>query len=106
MSILNIKAFVKRCARQAKTHLFVGIVQAGTILAGILGVGKYEVNSYHHQAVCRLSPYVTPSAVSEDGLVEAIEIKEKRFALGVQWHPEFIQDDGAMKLVRAMIHAC
>ena len=47
-----------------------------------------------------------PSAVSEDGLVEAIEIKEKRFALGVQWHPEFIQDDGAMKLVRAMIHAC
>lgn len=81
-------------------------IQAGTILAGILGVGKYEVNSYHHQAVCRLSPYVTPSAVSEDGLVEAIEIKEKRFALGVQWHPEFIQDDGAMKLVRAMIHAC
>jgi RNA polymerase sigma factor (sigma-70 family) len=47
-----------------------------------------RVESSHHQAVRRLGRGVRPTAVSEDGLVEAIDVPSRRFAFGVQWHPE------------------
>ena len=47
-----------------------------------------EVNSRHHQAVGRVAPSFVVSAVSEDGVVEAIERPESTFCVGVQWHPE------------------
>jgi gamma-glutamyl-gamma-aminobutyrate hydrolase PuuD len=46
------------------------------------------VDSSHHQAVRRLGGGVRPTAVSADGLVESIDVPARRFALGVQWHPE------------------
>lgn len=79
-----------------------------TLLAEILGAGIHEVNSYHHQAIRTLAPIAQAMAVSEDGLIEAICIRDKRFAVGVQWHPEFayLKDEGCMKLVQAFIDAC
>jgi putative glutamine amidotransferase len=47
------------------------------------------VNSRHHQSVGRVAPAFVVSAVSPDGVVEAIERPDRRFCLGVQWHPEF-----------------
>lgn len=47
------------------------------------------VNSYHHQAIKSLSPLFKATALSEDGLIEGIYMPDKRFILGVQWHPEF-----------------
>ncbi|MDR0199512.1 MAG: gamma-glutamyl-gamma-aminobutyrate hydrolase family protein [Streptococcaceae bacterium] len=47
----------------------------------------YYVNSFHHQAVKELSPELTAIAKAADGLVEAVQNKEKRL-LAVQWHPE------------------
>jgi putative glutamine amidotransferase len=46
------------------------------------------VPSDHHQAIRRIGAKLRPSAVSPDGVVEAIERTDRRFALGVQWHPE------------------
>jgi putative glutamine amidotransferase len=46
------------------------------------------VNSRHHQAVGRVAPSFVVSAVSEDGVVEAIERPASKFCVGVQWHPE------------------
>jgi len=57
----------------------------------ILGFSKTEVNSWHHQAVSELGKNLKISAKSPDGGVEAIEWKEgldKRWILGMQWHPE------------------
>ncbi|MDD6091176.1 MAG: gamma-glutamyl-gamma-aminobutyrate hydrolase family protein [Hallerella succinigenes] len=54
-----------------------------------LGVEELLVNSYHHQAVRRMSPMLKPMAVSEDGLVEALYMPGHRFVWAVQWHPEF-----------------
>ncbi|MCR5029479.1 MAG: gamma-glutamyl-gamma-aminobutyrate hydrolase family protein [Fibrobacter sp.] len=54
-----------------------------------LGVEGLCVNSYHHQAVRRVSSMLRPMAVSEDGLVEALYMPEHRFVWAVQWHPEF-----------------
>jgi putative glutamine amidotransferase len=46
------------------------------------------VNSRHHQAVDTVAPSFVVSAVSPDGVVEAIERPGATFCVGVQWHPE------------------
>ncbi len=48
---------------------------------------RFTVNSYHHQAVGRLAPGLMATAVSEDGVIEAVEHKQLPL-LAVQWHPE------------------
>jgi len=67
-------------------------VTPGTRLAASLGlatpVATCAVNSRHHQAVGRVAPTFVVSAVSEDGVVEAIERPASTFCVGVQWHPE------------------
>ena len=65
------------------------IVLENTPLADLWGSGKHGVNSYHHQAVKTLAPCLTEMAWSEDGLIEAVCLPEKRFVWAVQWHPEF-----------------
>ena len=59
-----------------------------TLLARTIGSGKHVVNSRHHQAVSELGAGAIKSAVSEDGVTEAMEMPTKRFVLAVQWHPE------------------
>ena len=46
------------------------------------------VNSRHHQAVARVAPEFVVSAMSGDGIIEAIEQPAAPFCVGVQWHPE------------------
>ncbi|MEW5853490.1 MAG: gamma-glutamyl-gamma-aminobutyrate hydrolase family protein [Myxococcota bacterium] len=60
----------------------------GTRMHGIYEQDVIKVNTSHHQAVRDLAPGLVGSGISEDGLVEALEIPRLRFALGVQWHPE------------------
>lgn len=57
-------------------------------LASILGLPVLEVNSLHHQACRDLAPGLQAVARAPDGLVEALELPGRRFALAVQWHPE------------------
>jgi putative glutamine amidotransferase len=59
----------------------------GTELQRLLGPSA-EVDCHHHQALDRIAPQLTTSAVAEDGVVEAVEAIGRRFCLGVQWHPE------------------
>lgn len=64
-------------------------LQPNTPLAELLGAEYIGVNSYHHQAVKTLAPCLAEMARSEDGLIEAVCLPEKRFVWAVQWHPEF-----------------
>ena len=57
------------------------------------------VNSMHHQGVCDLSTRVDAVAYAPDGLVEAIEVRDKSFMIGVQWHPEFFTGRHRMECV-------
>ena len=50
------------------------------------------VNSYHHSAVKQVAEGFVPTAVSADGVVEAIEKQGDRFVVAVQWHPEMMYD--------------
>lgn len=74
--------------------------------ATILGVQLVAVNSFHHQAVAEAAPCFSVSGFSEDGLIEALEAPRNLFALGVQWHPECMQEyPEHMNLFRAFIAA-
>ena len=62
---------------------------------------EVAVNSFHHQAVRRPGAGVLVTGRADDGVVEAIELDDG-LALGVQWHPECLDEDPAFAwLVRA-----
>ncbi|MEA4912647.1 MAG: gamma-glutamyl-gamma-aminobutyrate hydrolase family protein [Oscillospiraceae bacterium] len=65
-------------------------VTPDTLLASVVGAGTLPVNSMHHQAVDRVAAPLRVSAVSFDGLAEALEAPEYPFLLCVQWHPEHL----------------
>jgi putative glutamine amidotransferase len=64
------------------------------------------VNSAHHQAVKDVSARLVVNARAEDGLIEGIESPAHRFALGVQWHPEYAVDPADPLILRAFVEAC
>jgi len=48
-----------------------------------------NVNSRHHQAIRVLGQGLRVAAADpEDGTIEAVDMPDHRFVLGVQWHPE------------------
>jgi putative glutamine amidotransferase len=62
---------------------------AGSTAAMAAGEQHHATLSHHHQAVDRLGEEIVVSGWADiDELPEAIELPDKRFALGVQWHPE------------------
>jgi putative glutamine amidotransferase len=67
-------------------------VKQGSKLASIVGASP-AVTSHHHQSVGRLGEGLVETAWAEDGTIEGAEDPTRRFALGVQWHPEAGQDD-------------
>ncbi len=81
-------------------------IEEGTLLHKIIGATKQGVNSHHHQSVKAVSDKFIVSALSSDGIIEAIEVKDKKFCLGVQWHPEFLNNPGEFKIFEAFILAC
>jgi putative glutamine amidotransferase len=60
-------------------------------------------NSRHTEGVVKLSEQVVLSGTSDDGIIEAVEIKGKKFALGVQWHPEFFAGDANAAIFAALV---
>ncbi len=62
-------------------------VETDSRLAHALG-SVHEVNSMHHQGINQLGNGLRAVATAEDGLVEAVEVPELPFIVGVQWHPE------------------
>ncbi len=65
-------------------------VEPGTRLAQIVGEQRFSVNSFHHQGVRDLGDGLRVSARSTDGVIEAIEDASRPFAVGVQWHAEYL----------------
>ena len=71
-------------------------LEEGSRLEGLLG-HHAPVKSHHHQGMGRIGDGLREVAWAEDGLVEGLEDPEKRFALGVLWHPEEGEDFALFK---------
>lgn len=75
----------------------------GTLAARVVGAARHPTKSHHHQGVDELGEGRRVSGVSTlDELPEAIELPDKRFVLGVQWHPEA---DAGSPVVGALVEA-
>jgi putative glutamine amidotransferase len=66
-------------------------VREGTRLASVIGA-RSDVSSHHHQGIGRVGDGLVETAWAEDGTVEGVEDPSRRFAVGVQWHPETLED--------------
>jgi putative glutamine amidotransferase len=83
------------------------ILNAGSLAASAAGEVAHATKSHHHQGVDRLGEGLVVSGLSNlDELPEAIELPDRRFVLGVQWHPEADMRSAVVAaLVRAAAHA-
>ena len=61
-----------------------------TQLAKLMNCSGCKINSLHNQGIDRLGQGLNISARDLDGIVQAVEHPDRRYLLGVQWHPEFL----------------
>jgi gamma-glutamyl-gamma-aminobutyrate hydrolase PuuD len=76
-------------------------IEPGSRLHSILGAGRVEVNSSHHQTLGRIGEGLAVTARAQDGVAEAIEGTGPGFLLAIQWHPEEAPDDPVNRAVLA-----
>jgi gamma-glutamyl-gamma-aminobutyrate hydrolase PuuD len=65
-------------------------LEPGSLVAKLLG-DAVDGQCHHHQAIDELGSGLTVTARAADGTIEAVELADHPFVVGVQWHPE--QDD-------------
>ena len=85
------------------------MLEPGSLAAAAAGGERVGVKSHHHQGVDEVGEGLLVSGHAiDDELVEAIELPERRFALGVIWHPEEDVDDrvigSLVSAARAEVH--
>ena len=77
------------------------LTEPGTHVHRLLGPSA-EVLCSHHQSVDAVGESLLVSARSDDGVVEAVEVLGRTFAVGVQWHPE---ESGDVRLFAGLVDA-
>lgn len=60
----------------------------GSLVASAMGVTDVNIYSGHHQALSVVSKRLEVTATAPDGIVEAVEVADRSWIVGVQWHPE------------------
>ena len=80
------------------------IIKEKTLLHSIVNTDRLKVNSRHKYKIDKVNKFIV-SARSEDGIIEAIELPDKLFVLGVQWHPEklYYKDESSKLIIKYFI---
>ena len=64
-------------------------LEPGSLAARVMGAERVSARSHHHQGVDELGEGVVATGWAEPGgVIEAIELPGKTWALGLEWHPE------------------
>ncbi len=105
--VQNIKGDFMHRQKAPRNYAFHPVfIQKDSKLAVILKTEQIKVNSFHHQAVNRPGQNIRISACASDGNIEAIEfIDQYYFGMGIQWHPECMDDLYADYLFKALVDA-
>ena len=84
-------------------------IMKGTKLYDLVNKDKYNVNSIHSMIAPKekIEDYAEISSISYDGLVESFELGNKKFVIGIKWHPELMLEDEVTKnLFKNFIEKC
>jgi putative glutamine amidotransferase len=94
---------VQQAPKNVNTHTI--HVEPDSIVSTLLKGSSPRVNSHHHQALKTVARGLAVTARARDGIVESVELPEKRFVLGVQWHPEgtFSTDENSRALFKTFV---
>ena len=77
-------------------------IKDNTMLYEILG-SEIKVNSLHHDIVDFELNDLVVNAISDDGVIEGVELPNKKYIIGVQWHPEYLRDENTTKIMNRFI---
>lgn len=80
-----------------------------TKLYNLVNKDKYNVNSIHSMIALKekVEGYARISSISYDGLVESFELSNKKFVIGIKWHPELmLEDEFTKNLFKDFIKKC
>lgn len=104
--VQNIISDLCHVQNAPRTYPFHAIfIEKHSRLATIIQNESILVNSFHHQAVSQPGSQMQISACAPDGTIEAIENAGYPFCIGVQWHPECLQDMASRRLFSALVNA-
>ena len=81
----------------------------GTKLYNLVNKDTYNVNSIHTMIAPKekVENYAEISSISYDGLVESFELNNKKFVIGIKWHPELmLEDEFTKNLLKEFIEKC
>jgi len=84
-------------------------ITKGTKLYDLIKKDEYSVNSIHSMIAPKekVEKYANISSMSYDGLVESFELDNKKFVVGIKWHPELmLEDEFPNKLFKEFISKC
>ncbi len=84
-------------------------VNEGTTLKKVVGMERFKVNSFHHQAVRNIPTGFRISGLASDGIIEAFESNSHPFVMGIQWHPESLllkDDNPSASIFKGFVEAC
>ena len=101
MSVINGKLELLNNFNHQKKDLYFHeiLIVPNSKLYSILKKEKIMVNSRHIEHIT--NTFLSVSARSSDSIIEAVEDKNKKFFIGVQWHPESIMDDNSIQLFQS-----
>lgn len=79
-----------------------------SLLYKIYGQEEITTNSFHHQSVQQEGKDFVITAKTVEGVIEAIEHKNHKFTVGVQWHPELMwkKDEKTLELFKDFVNSC
>lgn len=78
-------------------------IEKGTLLYSILKKDEIMVNSRHNYHISDAGINKV-SAYSQDGIIEAIENSNKDFQIGLQWHPEMLNDENTDNIFETFMY--
>ena len=81
------------------------LIKDNTILKEIIKEDKIPVNSVHHDIVNFEFDTLIVNAISDDGIIEGVEYPNKKFIIGLQWHPEYLYDENSKKILDCFINS-
>lgn len=99
----NNETFIEHYVEDGLAHSVT--LDKNSKLYNIVEIEKIDVASRHHHHV-QPNPLFDVVAVSDDNLIEAIEMKDKTFCIGVQWHPDCMDDVSSNNIFDAFVDAC
>ncbi|WP_421933654.1 gamma-glutamyl-gamma-aminobutyrate hydrolase family protein [Phenylobacterium sp.] len=104
----DVKTLGEVLDHDTRDHLHEVALAPGSRLAALVGAPTLSVNSFHREAVADLAPGLRATAHAPDGVIEAVEVADHPFALGIQWHQELFAgtDHAGNRIFRGFVEAC